>query len=237
MVEYTFTFADGTVHRFDAAAKAAPATDPEPPPWARLGFYRCANCPLDQATHPYCPPAADIARFTESFRELPSHERVHVRVRREGREYEIHCDLQTGLGSLMGLVMASSECPHVGQLSALTRLHLPFANLEETVFRTVGLYLLKQYFVARDGGTPDFDLQDLARYYDELQVVNRYFKKRIEAASERDANINAVTMLFSLSALVAMSLHSGLDQLREFLFGESGDPAAPRSRPAGGESP
>lgn len=237
MVEYTFTFSDGTVQRFHVPGGAGEPRDPEPAAWTLLENHQCANCPLDPSQHRHCPPAVDVARIADSFGELPSHERVHVRVRREGRVYDIDCDLQTGLGSLMGLVMASSDCPHLGQLAALTRLHLPFAGLEETLFRTVGLYFLKQYFLARDGGIPDFDLVGLAKFYQDLQVVNRHFKRRIETASARDANINAVTLLFSLSALVTFSLDSGLEQLRQFLFGEQGDTGASESRSAASSSP
>jgi len=136
-------------------------------------------------------------------------------VKRGDRSYEMDCDVQTALGSLLGLAMASSACPILGQLRGLARFHLPFAEFEETLFRTVGLYLLRQYFIAKDGGIPDFELVGLAELYDELQEVNRAFKRRIEAISPRDASINAVTLLASLSALVAMSLDSGLEQLRQ----------------------
>src|SRR5262249_33669487 len=118
------------------------------------------------------------------------------------------------LGSLLGLVMASSGCPILGELRGLARFHLPFAEFEETLFRTVGLYLLRQYFVARDGGVPDFELAGLGRLYEDLQEVNRALQRRMEGVSPRDASINAVTMLFSLSALVALSLEAGLEQLR-----------------------
>jgi hypothetical protein len=176
--------------------------------------------------------AVDVFRITERFADLLSYERVHVRVSRGARTYDIDCDVQTGLGSLLGLVMASSDCPILSQLRALTRFHLPFAEFEETLFRTVALYLLRQYFVARDGGEPDFALAGLARLYDDLQEVNRSFKRRIEGASPRDASINAVTLLFSLSALVSMSLESGLEQLRELLeVGTAPRPAAPPPLP------
>ncbi|HEV8629267.1 MAG TPA: hypothetical protein VGV61_03050 [Thermoanaerobaculia bacterium] len=217
MVEYEFTLADGRVHRFVVGAQDDAPTTSELPAWTALSFHQCGNCPLSSEQSPRCPAAVDVFRIAERFADKLSYERVHVRVARGDRSHEIDCDVQTGLGSLLGLVMASSRCPILGELRGLARFHLPFAQFEETLFRTVGLYLLRQYFVARDGGVPDFELRGLAALYDNLQEVNRAFKRRIEGASSRDASINAVTLLFSLSALVAMSLDSGLEQLRQMV--------------------
>ena len=217
MIEYEFTLADGRVHRFAIGEGDDRPLSAELPAWTQLGFHQCATCPLRAEQAPRCPVAVDVFRITDRFSDMLSYERVHVRVTRGARTYAIDCDVQTGLGSLLGLVMASSGCPVLGQLRGLTHFHLPFAEFEETLFRTVGLYLLRQYFVAQDGGTPDFALAGLARLYEDLQEVNRSFKRRIEGASPRDASINAVTLLFSVSALVSMSLEGGLEQLRELL--------------------
>jgi len=217
MVEYELTLADGRVHRFIIGATEERPTTAELPAWTALTFHQCGNCPLTTADTRRCPAATDVFRIAERFADTLSYERVHVRVQRGDRSYEMDCDVQTGLGSLLGLAMASSDCPILGQLRGLARFHLPFAEFEETLFRTVGLYLLRQYFIAKDGGVPDFELVGLAELYDELQVVNRAFKRRIESISPRDASINAVTLLASVSALVAMSLDSGLEQLRQLI--------------------
>jgi len=214
MVEYEFTLADGRVHRFVVGGGEDAPHSAELPSWTALGFSQCGNCPLSAGDSPRCPTAVDVFRIAERFADKLSYERVHVRVQRSGRSYEIDCDVQTGLGSLLGLVMASSGCPILSQLQGLARFHLPFAEFEETLFRTVSLYLLRQYFIAQEGGVPDFELAGLRRLYEDLQEVNRAFKRRIEGASPRDASINAVTLLFSVSALVSLSLEGGLEQLR-----------------------
>lgn len=229
MVEYEFTLADGRVHRFRVGVEGEEVSTSELPAWTLLEFHQCGNCPLSSADVPRCPPAVDVFRIAERFADKLSYERVHVRVQRGGRSYEIDCDVQTALGSLLGLVMASSGCPILGQLRGLARFHLPFAEFEESLFRTVALYLLRQYFVAKDGGVPDFELEGLARFYEDLQEVNRAFKRRLDDVSPRDASINAVTLLFSLSALVALSLEGGLEQLRE-LVGNA--PVPPRRQGA-----
>ena len=134
------------------------------------------------------------------------------------RTFVKQTDVQTGLRGLMGLVMATSGCPVLSKLKGLARYHLPFANIEETTFRTVSLYLLRQYFVQRDGGTPDLALRGLLEFYDQLQELDQAFQNRLRAASTRDANLNAINSLFSLAAAVAMSLEDQLEELRTTLL-------------------
>ena len=134
------------------------------------------------------------------------------------RTYVKQCDVQTGLRALMGLVMATSGCPVLSKLKGLAHYHLPFATVEETTFRTVSLYLLRQYFVQRDGGVPDLALRGLLTYYEELQDLNQAFQNRLRAASARDANLNAINSLFSLAAVVAIALEENLETLRATLL-------------------
>jgi hypothetical protein len=114
----------------------------------------------------------------------------------------------------MGLIMATSSCPILSQLKGLARYHLPFATMEETLFRTVGSYLLKQYFEFQNGFTADLDLKGLDEQYRELSRVNRSFIMRIRAASQLDANVNAVGTYVSISEEVSYSLQDQLKDLR-----------------------
>jgi hypothetical protein len=118
------------------------------------------------------------------------------------------------LRALLGLVMASSACPITSQLKSLSYYHLPFANTEETIFRAVSAYLMRQYFVKKSGGQPDLKLAGLHALYAELSEVNRGFKERLDAAGESDANINAINALGFLSAAVTGSLDDALERLR-----------------------
>ncbi len=221
MIEYELTLDTGAVHRFridpDRPTTAA-APGEETPEWTRLDFHQCSNCPLAVEESPHCPVALDVREIAERFAELISFQRARVRVITPSREYTTECSIETGLASLLGVVMASSGCPHLSRLRPLARFHLPFYTVEETVFRTVGYYLVLQYFAARRGEEPDFSLTGLRDLYEELQVVNRYFKKRLSSASTQDANLNAIASLFALSSLVAVSLDEGLDDLERDLL-------------------
>ena len=218
---YEFHLENGEVHRFEVhlTRKREPAGNPrEHAFWTRLDFHQCDNCPLNSTETPYCPVAVDIEEVAEQFKDILSFERADVRVESAVRSYSKHCDVQTGLNSLLGLIMASGRCPILSQLKPMAHYHLPFATIEETIYRVVGAYLLKQYYVYQEGQRPDLDLEGLAAFYEDVQRVNQDFMKRIKAASPRDANLNAINTLFSLSMMVAMTFLSKLEEIKPLFF-------------------
>lgn len=217
MIEYRLLLDDGSELRFEVDPARAPASaaDADAPEWTRLGHHQCETCPLDERAHPRCPAAVDVAPILEAFKDTVSFHQAEVRVRTPEREFVKRCDLQSAVHSLLGLVMATSGCPLLRRFRPMAFHHLPFANREETTFRTVATYLLRQYFVAKDGGVPDLELAGLKQLYVELQEVNRAFTERIRDAARRDTNLNAVVILFTLSVLVSVSLDAELASLRE----------------------
>lgn len=76
---------------------------------------------------------------------------------------------QQGLGSLLGLIMATSGCPHTVFFKPMARFHLPFSNESETIYRAVSMYLLSQYFTTREGAPIDAGLDGLRDIYDKIQ--------------------------------------------------------------------
>jgi hypothetical protein len=91
---------------------------------------------------------------------------------------------------------------------------LPFSNLEETLFRTAGAYLIKQYFVYKEGGVPDLELSGLDHLYQQLQIVNRCFKGRLDTAFAKDSNLNAIGSLLYVAVGVSYSLEDNLLELK-----------------------
>jgi hypothetical protein len=217
MIEYAFTLEDGSTHTFKVnpdREDCSRAPDTKHPFWTRLDFNQCRGCPLDATHHYHCPAAIDLKPIMETFQSVVSFANAQITVTADERTYSRHCDVQTGLRSLVGLVMATSGCPTLSRLKGLAKMHLPFATLEETIFRSTGAYLLKQYFIFKEGGTPDLELKGLHAFYEELQTVNRCFKRRIDAASEKDANMNALGSLIYLSMGVSFSLEEKLLEMR-----------------------
>jgi len=216
MVEYLFTMDDGQEHKFEVDPHRSiddQDNHHKHAKWTGLGFHQCKNCTLDANKHPRCPTAIDIEGIATKFTAILSYEESNVCVKTPQRNYSRRCDVQSGLSSLFGLVMATSGCPILSQLRCLAHYHLPFATQEETIFRTVGAYLLKQYFVVKKGGIPDLELFELSNFYEQLKTLNASFTERVRAASKLDANINAILHLFYLSELVSISLEDNLKNL------------------------
>lgn len=221
LIAYDYELPDGTVWTFTVDLNRSQGATPtplagqtEPPAWTHLAFHRCDNCPL-AATQTHCPPALDAAPILEKFSHVLSTTRMKVTVRSAERLCLKETDAQLGLKALLGLVMATSACPILRRLRSQALFHLPFASVDETLYRTVGDYLIKQYFIARDGGQPDFALKGLDALYQDLAVLNICFFRRIQAAGTKDANVNAVVTLRSMSEIVTMSLDDRLLPLRE----------------------
>lgn len=207
---YDFTFDDGLTCHFEVPLKgwsehAAPP-DPALPTWTLLSQDRCPNCPLDPATHRYCPAAVDLHGAAKQFSAVASYRRVQVTVLVGRRTYQSHCDMNTGLRSLFGLYMALGHCPVTSRMRPMALRHLPFATLEETLGHAVRHYLMKQYFVFKDGGTPDWELRGLLALYNELDEVNHAFIQRIKHASERDSNLNAICGFATFGRLYTVAL-------------------------------
>lgn len=187
------------------------------PDWARLEHQQCACCPLKTSDCKYCPVATRMHGLLEAFAESESTERVQVTVEASERNYYNDCDLQVGINSLMGLMMATSGCPVLQELGAMASFHIPFCSTRETLHRTVGSYLTKQYFVQLQGGEPDWELKQLNELYGVLEGLNRDFSKRIQDSSSSDAVSNAVIMFFATSVVVASSLDQQLQRHQGFL--------------------
>lgn len=224
VITYEFELPDGTfwcqrvqLNRVqkDDTSESRPTTA-DLPEWTRLNFQRCDNCPLIGA-HSHCPAAVDSAPLLQKFAHVSSISRMKVTVYSENRTTITETDAQSALKALLGLVMATSSCPILAQLRSQAIFHLPFASVEETLYRTVGDYLLKQYFKWEDGEKPDFALQGLDALYRNLATINKCFFKRVQAASTKDANLNALVVLHNMSDIVTTSLEDRLSPLREVI--------------------
>jgi len=244
VIEYSLRRPDGQHHTYIVRVDRRTLSqirpvDPNPPPWVALGFHQCANCPLAAAEHPRCPLAESLVEVVAFCRDLPSYEEVAVAVVLPERTVWTHTTAQRGLASLMGLVMATSGCPHTGFLRPMARFHLPFASEEETIFRSTAAYLLAQYFALQEGMPVDLALEGLRARYRALQVVNRHVVKRLWSAVELDSSVNALVLLDLFSKALPDTIEDELHDLRYLFDGMlgRGPDATPvvSSRAVGGE--
>ena len=84
------------------------------PPWTKLEFNQCSNCPLDAAVHPHCPLAANIYNIVQRFDGLNSYDEITVEVVTEQRWMAQRTTAQKGISSMMGLVIGKCH-RHPGQ--------------------------------------------------------------------------------------------------------------------------
>lgn len=226
-IQYTFTLEDRSLHydvdvdrEFDRKQ-----VRPEAPHWAGLGYHQCPNCPLTVKDCAYCPAAVDLVQVVTDFQQLPAIKSTQVQVVTPERHYFKETALEEGLRSLMGLIMATSDCPILHRLRPNARNHLPFASQDEFIIRSSALYLLRQYFNYREGKRPDWDLQGLISLNEELQTLNQSFWQRVHEACESDSNLKALLSFFNLSSSVSYSLEAQLQRIRPIMTDETLSPA------------
>lgn len=188
------------------------------PSWANLEFNQCSNCTLKKEEHKYCPVAANIVQITEFFKDSSSFEEVDIQLETEEREYSKRTSLQKGVSSMLGIIMVTSGCPILNKLKPMVRFHLPFANIEETIYRAVSMYLVKQYFRKRNGLEPDWELQSLMNDYKEIHTVNLAFYKRLSFIKGKDANVNALIILDNFANYINFTLDSNKLSKIEWMF-------------------
>ncbi len=191
----------------------------EQPEWTNLDFHQCAHCPLQRQQHPFCPIALNIENLVCFFKDEISFNQCDVKVITEKRTYTQKVTLQTGLYSILGLIMATSGCPHMDFLRPMAYFHLPFSTLEETIIRAISLYLLKQYFLWKRGKTPDWKLKELELCYDSVKDVNSGILRRIRSIKKRgDADANAIIVLDCFASLLQVGISEGLDDYEDIFL-------------------
>ena len=218
---YLFKFADGTSKHFDLNLDTAnlhlQGKRPDDLPlWAMLSYEKCEHCPLNEDEHTYCPIAANLAGVVEEFKNFLSHERVSVTVVCAERAYGKETTVQGGLSPMLGIIMTTSGCPIMEQLKPMVRFHLPFASLDETIFRGVAMYLLAQYFRQQGGKTATWSLEGLPPIYTSVGIVNRDFAKRMRAAAKKDANVNALVNLDVFASMMQFAAEDTLNRLKPY---------------------
>ena len=82
------------------------------PPWTKLEFHQCSNCPLEPAAFPHCPLAANIYNIVQRFDGLTSYDEITLEVVTEQRWIAQRTTAQLAISSMMGLVIAACGCPH-----------------------------------------------------------------------------------------------------------------------------
>jgi hypothetical protein len=218
-IRYVYNLSDGTQEIFDlhldpvrfTLLKRPAGSLPE---WTLRSFHQCPACPFPDHDPPYCSVAANLVDLVGRFNHLTSYDEVVVKVITHKRTVSTKTSAQQGISSLMGLLIAISECPHTDFFKPMARFHQPFASEEETIWRAISTYLLTQYFLTRQGGVFDSDLKGLIQIYDNIKKVNLSLAKRLRAVCEADSTVNAVIVLDVFAKSMPPAIEKSLTKLR-----------------------
>jgi len=223
--EYSFDFSDGSQKRFlitlDPATILMRNVVASKPDWTVLSTSQCSCCKLDREIVGYCPVAVNIADLVSSFNDILSHESCTVSCTTSERTVSKRTIVQDGLSSIMGIIMATSGCPTMDVLRPMARFHLPFATVDESLFRSVSFYLLRQFFIEKENGKGDFQLKKTKQYWGQIEKVNEGILKRIQHATELDADRNAIVILNCLAQILNMEVDEELSSLKPLFFPSS----------------
>jgi len=208
---YTFEFINENKKKFEI--KIDPQTlevirerEKELPEWTKLKNFKCPHCPLDENKNEFCPLAISIRQVLLFFNETPSFEKAKITVDSKERQYIKNVDVQTGVSSLMGIIMPTSGCPVLAKLKPLVKFHLPFSTIEETEFKVFSMYLLAQFLKMKNGKEPDWEMKNLNELYNDILLLNQNVAEKISKIGAMDAGINAVVILNNFADSVTFGL-------------------------------
>ena len=184
------------------------------PFWTALEFQQCPHCPLDKETVPHCPVATGLIGVVERFDKIFSYDELDLEVITNQRRVTQHTTAQRALGSLIGLLFATSGCPHTDYFKPMARFHLPLASMEETMFRVTSMYLMAQYFRQKEGVESDFEFAGLKDILDNMHRLNVMIAERIRNATETDSSLNAVIQLDTFLGMMPFVSQEQMTKLR-----------------------
>ena len=223
---YTFNFPDRETVSYsvslDALSHFINTCPVAPPAWSRLPYHQCAPCTLTVDQHPFCPVALNVAELVTAFKDTISHASCVVSCSSAERAVTKNTTVQEGLASILGLLMATSGCPVLDFFRPIARFHLPFSTVDESIFRVVAMYMLRQYY-RRNGDNQDDPLDEIRAHYAQVKLVNAGMLDRILHISALDADKNAIVTLTSLVQILEMEINTNLESLQHLFLDPWGE--------------
>lgn len=221
-IQYIFTLEDDEQEIFDIKldARELEIVNKLPndlPYWTKLDYEKCPHCTLENSKYQYCPLAVRLVDIVNRFSKIISYTKINLTVITAERVIKKRTTAQKGLSSLMGVIMATSNCPHTVYLKPMARFHLPLAGNEETAYRATSMYLLAQYFLKKDGFNADMELEGLTQLYRKIEILNYSISNRLTAACKTDAAPNALVLLDTFSKTLPHIIGGSLEQIK-YLF-------------------
>ncbi|MGR3318563.1 MAG: DUF6901 family protein [Candidatus Anammoxibacter sp.] len=218
-IRYSFKFENGSSEIFDFFFSPKDIVlkgkkSRKMPSWTKLDFHQCSNCPLSKDEVKRCPLSVSLVNIVSRFSNVVSYEKVHIDCITKDRTISQDTTVQRGLSSFMGLVIATSGCPHTWFFRPMAHFHLPVATFEETIYRATSTYLLGQYFLNKSGRTIDIKLKGLEVIYQNMHIVNTSVVNRLQSACKSDSVTNAITLLDAYASILPIAIQTALKKIR-----------------------
>ncbi len=223
-LKYKFKMADSRSIEFEILLSKDKLTyqtlsNTEKPAWTDLGFHMCEGCKLANTGVKHCPVAVNLQDIVTAFKSDVSYDIIDLSVETAERTYsKEQVSMQSGLSSILGIVMVTSGCPSLDYLRPMVATHLPFASIDESIYRAMSMYLLAQFTRAKNGLEPDWTLKGLTHIYNKIDAINISMTQRLRAATEEDASLNAVVILDSFAKLVPMSIEGSFGGMEDLFW-------------------
>lgn len=213
---YTFKLGNGIEKKIDVILdnelNVISKERKEVPKWIDMKNFKCKNCKLPEKIK-NCPVAFNLLEIIEKFKDIYSYEEAEITIETPERTYYKKTSVQAGIGSLMGIYMVTSGCPVLEKLKPMVKFHLPFATIEETMYRAVSMFMTAQLLRERKGLAANFDLTEIMTIYSEIEKVNINFAKKLNELNMSDASINAIVLLNSFASFANLSFDEELTEI------------------------
>ncbi|MDH5546455.1 MAG: hypothetical protein OEZ43_12745 [Gammaproteobacteria bacterium] len=186
--------------------------NPEHESWTSLEHNQCRHCPLTTETHRHCPAALTLSAIIDDWADSRPTDEVYLECRTAQRRITAYASVQNGLGALLGLLLATSECPHFNFFKPMARFHLPLATPAESYFRVLGTYFVQEFFANK--GDMSHVLDDITKLYNDLERVNQSLAKRVISYKNQSATLSALVVLDLLAKLFSVSPEESLEEIQ-----------------------
>lgn len=218
-VQYKLIFTDGAEKVLELRLRTDNLTPiawvpAKPPEWAALENHKCSNCPLKPEKHAYCPASLNLVKLVEECNELDLLDTVKLVVKTSDRAVVVSATVQKALGSFIGLLMATSDCPPASYFRPVARFHLPLANEAETVYRAVTAYAMAQFVRRQAGKEGAADLEGLFEIYKNLETVNNGLSTRLKTAGLDGAISKSLMEWDVFSGMFPMRAEEVMEKMR-----------------------
>lgn len=185
----------------------------EIPDWCRLEYKQCPNCTLSPIWHKTCPLAVRLIPFV-NLPECNSYDEVEAKVTMENKTVLAETSAQEAFSSLLGLVMATSGCPHTSFFKPMAWYHQPFSTPDETMYRVCTTYLFSN-FLHKKGRQMMVSFDMLKVIYKNIHTINVHIASRIHSYSKTDSAVNAIVLLDLITKDLPIAVDEDLNELKK----------------------